>query len=60
MASTFSCEELSGEDQVEYDKVWLAAYDGELDVLKEGLDERPHLLNVQHPESKQTLLLRKL
>ena len=48
---------LPEEEQDAWNKMWVAAVNGELDPVKAGLAEHPHLLNVRHPETKQTLVL---
>ena len=48
---------LPEEEQEVWMKMSLAAAAGELDPVKAGLAEYPHLLNVRHPETKQTLVL---
>ena len=48
---------LPEEQQEAFGKLQRASQRGELEVLKSVLPVHPHLLNVRHPENKQTLVL---
>ena len=47
---------LKEEEQQAWIEMAIAAINGELDPVKAGLAEYPHLLNVRHPEDKATLV----